>query len=41
VLGRPTRDANVERGWWFWGAADNVRVAAGNAVSIAERLRAS
>jgi aspartate-semialdehyde dehydrogenase len=41
VLGRPTRDPNVERGWWFWGAADNVRVAAANAVSIAERLRAS
>lgn len=41
VLGRPARDPNVERGWWFWGAADNVRVAAANAVSIAERLRAS
>ncbi|MGB6545457.1 MAG: Asd/ArgC dimerization domain-containing protein [Candidatus Acidiferrales bacterium] len=41
VLGRPARDPNVERGWWFWGAADNMRVAAANAVSIAERLRAS
>jgi aspartate-semialdehyde dehydrogenase len=41
VLGRPARDPNVQRGWWFWGAADNVRVAAANAVSIAERLRAS
>jgi aspartate-semialdehyde dehydrogenase len=41
VLGRPARDPNVERGWWFWGAADNVRVAAANAVSIAERLLAS
>lgn len=41
VLGRPARDPNVERGWWFWGAADNVRVAAANAVSIAERLFAS
>jgi aspartate-semialdehyde dehydrogenase len=41
VLGRPARDPNVERGWWFWGAADNVRVAAANAVFIAERLLAS
>ena len=41
VLGRPTHDENVERGWWFWGAADNVRVASANAVSIAERLYAS
>jgi aspartate-semialdehyde dehydrogenase len=41
VLARPERDPNIERGWWFWGAADNVRVAAANAVSIAERLFAS
>lgn len=41
VIGGVERDPNVERGWWIWGAADNLRVAASNAVQIAERLLAS
>ena len=41
VLGRFERDASVEHGWWFWGAADNLRVAAANALRIAEKLMAS
>jgi len=41
VLGQMGADPNVERGYWFWGAADNVRLAAANAVSIAEKLLAS
>ncbi|MGO9642240.1 MAG: Asd/ArgC dimerization domain-containing protein, partial [Candidatus Acidiferrales bacterium] len=41
VLGRPEQDPNAERGWWFWGAADNLRVAAANAVAIAENLLGS
>jgi hypothetical protein len=31
----------VTNGWWLWGAADNVRLAAANALSIAEKLIAS
>ncbi len=34
-------DPGVTNGWWMWGAADNVRVAAANALSIAEKLIAS
>ncbi len=34
------RDPNLERGYWFWGAADNLRLAAANALSIAEKLLA-
>ncbi len=41
VLGPLERDPNVERGYWFWGAADNLRLAAANAVRIAEKLLAS
>jgi aspartate-semialdehyde dehydrogenase len=37
-IGRAQRDANVECGYWFWGAADNLRVATANAVRIAENL---
>jgi aspartate-semialdehyde dehydrogenase len=35
------RDANVAQGYWFWGAADNFRLASVNATQIAERLLAS
>jgi len=35
------RDDNVACGYWFWGAADNFRVASANAVRIAERFLAS
>ena len=41
VLAQLDRDPNVECGYWFWGAADNLRLAAANAVSIAEKLLAS
>ena len=41
VLGQMERDPNVERGYWFWGAADNMRLAAANAIRIAEKLLAS
>ncbi len=41
ALGQIERDPNIERGYWFWGAADNLRLAAANAVSIAEKLLAS
>ncbi|MCL5288662.1 MAG: hypothetical protein M1453_11800 [Acidobacteria bacterium] len=34
-------DPGVTHGWWLWGAADNVRLAAANALSIAEKLIAS
>jgi aspartate-semialdehyde dehydrogenase len=34
-------DAAVAGAFWLWGAADNLRLSADNAVSIAERLRAS
>ncbi|HUJ41219.1 MAG TPA: Asd/ArgC dimerization domain-containing protein [Candidatus Acidoferrales bacterium] len=34
-------DANLPMIWWIWGAVDNVRLAAQNAVRIAERICAS
>ncbi len=41
ALGRVERDANVAAGYWFWGVADNLRLAATNAVRIAEELLVS
>jgi aspartate-semialdehyde dehydrogenase len=41
ALGHVERDANVAAGYWFWGVADNLRLAATNAVRIAEELLAS
>jgi aspartate-semialdehyde dehydrogenase len=41
MIARPEPDASVERGYWFWGAADSLRLATVNAVRIAERLLAS
>jgi aspartate-semialdehyde dehydrogenase len=38
LLGHVERDPNRRGGYWFWGAADNLRVTAENAVAIAERL---
>ena len=32
---------SVPGGYWFWGAADNLRVASANALRVAERLLAS
>lgn len=37
-LGVPQADATVCGTWWFWGAADNVRLPAWNAVKLAEKL---
>ena len=37
-LGVPQSDPAVYGTWWFWGAADNVRLPAWNAVKLAERL---
>jgi aspartate-semialdehyde dehydrogenase len=39
-LGRISPDTNVAGGLWIWGAADNLRLAATNAVRIAEELLA-
>jgi aspartate-semialdehyde dehydrogenase len=41
LLGRPSPDMNVDGGYWFWGAADNLRLANANALRIAERLLVS
>jgi len=38
LLGHVERDPNRRSGYWFWGAADNLRVTAENAVTIAERI---
>ncbi len=40
-VGQPSRDPSVDCGYWFWGAADNLRVASANALRIAERLLVS
>ena len=37
-LARPARDEAVPGIWWFWGAADNIRLRAWNAVKLAETL---
>ncbi len=41
VMGRPERDSNADCGYWFWGAADNLRLASANAIRIAECLLAN
>lgn len=38
LLGDVERDPNRRCGYWFWGAADNLRVTAENAVEIAEKV---
>ncbi len=40
-LARVEADPGVANGCWLWGAADNVRLAAANALRIAEKLIAS
>jgi hypothetical protein len=37
-LARPARDDAAPGVWWFWGAADNIRLRAWNAVKLAETL---
>lgn len=41
VLSRVEQDSSVANGYWLWGAADNVRLPAVNAVQVAEKLLAS
>jgi len=38
VLAKPEADSSQPGGWWFWGAADNIRLPAANAVKLAEML---
>ena len=37
-LAKPERDPSRAGAWWFWGAADNIRLPAANAVKLAEML---
>jgi aspartate-semialdehyde dehydrogenase len=41
VLRQPEGNPGIETGVWLWGAADNLRVPAATAVTIAEKLLAS
>ncbi len=41
ALARIERDPCCPAGYWLWGAGDNLRLAAANAVAIAERLIAN
>jgi aspartate-semialdehyde dehydrogenase len=37
-LAPPQADSAVPAAWWFWCAADNIRLPAWNAVKLAEKL---
>lgn len=37
-LSKPEADPTVPGTWWFWGAADNIRLPAANALKLAEML---
>jgi aspartate-semialdehyde dehydrogenase len=37
-LAQPEADPSQPGSWWFWGAADNIRLSAWNAVKLAEKL---
>ena len=37
-LAKPEADPSKPGTWWFWGAADNIRLPAANAVKLAEML---
>jgi aspartate-semialdehyde dehydrogenase len=37
-LSKPHADSLQPGSWWFWGAADNIRLPAWNAVKLAEKL---
>jgi aspartate-semialdehyde dehydrogenase len=37
-LAQPEADPAQQGNWWFWGAADNMRLPAWNAVKLAEKL---
>jgi aspartate-semialdehyde dehydrogenase len=38
LLAKPEADPAQPGSWWFWGAADNIRLPAANAVKLAEML---
>ena len=38
VLAQPEQDPSGPETWWIWGAADNIRLPAWNAVKLAEKL---
>jgi len=38
LLAKPDRDPARPGSWWFWGAADNIRLPAADAVKLAEML---
>ncbi len=38
VLAKPEADPSQPGSWWFWGAADNIRLPAANAAKLAEML---
>jgi aspartate-semialdehyde dehydrogenase len=40
TIGSIRRNSNLQSGYWLWGAVDNVRLAADNAVRIAEKILA-
>lgn len=37
-MAEPQADETRRGAWWFWGAADNLRLTAANALAIAERI---
>lgn len=37
-IAQPEADPSQPGSWWFWGAADNIRLPAWNAVKLAEKL---
>jgi aspartate-semialdehyde dehydrogenase len=37
-IAAPEKDSPTQEVWWFWGAADNIRLPASNAVKLAEKL---
>jgi hypothetical protein len=37
-LAKPEADPSLPGTWWIWGAADNIRLPATNAVKLAEML---
>jgi len=37
-LSAPESDSSDPNLWWFWGAADNIRLPAHNAVKLAEKV---
>ena len=38
LLAKAQADPSQQGSWWFWGAADNIRLPAANAVKLSEML---